>query len=391
MTEDTLFEEILNPASRADPYPLYERARQRPVARQHDGRYVVSTHAAIRKLIFDPRLSSEDLPPVHRPRTGRIFRDLLINPIKDHITNAHRPLIFRDPPDHDVLRGFVMEQFSVPRVRAVHRRVEKLVNRLIDACHGRSDVCLVEDLSYPLPVAVICDLLGVPESDEPIFQRWATQLSSALEPDARRDDATRRANIENFEGISSYMRDLIREKQHRPQDDMLSGLAAPDRKGRRRMSDFDLISTAALLLVAGHETTVNLITNGMLTLLRHPGELARLKRDAERAQFQAEGKNQTAAGRFPAQDNLAIAVSACKQKAISHKRIIKRCVPVAPSSPKRHGMSCRRVIRTIPALPEARNCLGCLVARRRWYAARGAITARARRLGDARHSAGRKR
>lgn len=283
MTEDTLFEEILNPASRADPYPLYERARQRPVARQHDGRYVVSTHAAIRKLIFDPRLSSEDLPPVHRPRTGRIFRDLLINPIKDHITNAHRPLIFRDPPDHDVLRGFVMEQFSVPRVRAVHRRVEKLVNRLIDACHGRSDVCLVEDLSYPLPVAVICDLLGVPESDEPIFQRWATQLSSALEPDARRDDATRRANIENFEGISSYMRDLIREKRHRPQDDMLSGLAAPDRKGRRRMSDFDLISTAALLLVAGHETTVNLITNGMLTLLRHPGELARLKRDAERA------------------------------------------------------------------------------------------------------------
>lgn len=283
MTEDTLFEEILDPANRADPYPLYERARQRPVARQRDGKYVVSTHATIRNLIFDPRLSSEDLPPVHRPRTGSLLRDLIINPIKDHITNGHRPLIFRDPPDHDVLRGFVMEQFSVPRVRAVHRRVEKLVNRLIDACHGRSSVCLVDDLSYPLPVAVICDLLGVPESDEPTFQKWATQLSSALEPDARRDDATRRANIENFEAISSYMRDLIREKRRRPQDDMLSGLAASDRAGGRRMSDFDLISTAALLLVAGHETTVNLITNGMLTLLRHPEELTRLKGDPDRA------------------------------------------------------------------------------------------------------------
>ncbi len=283
MTDDKLFDEILDPANRADPYPLYDRARQTPVARQRDGKYVVSTHAAIRSLIFDPRLSSEDLPPVHRPRTGGLFRDLVINPIKDHITNRHRPLIFRDPPDHDVLRGFVMEQFSVPRVRAVHCRVEKLVNRLIDDCHGRSSVCLVDDLSYPLPVAVICDLLGVPESDEPTFQKWATQLSSALEPDARRDDITRRANIENFEAISSYMRDLIREKRRRPQDDMLSGLAARDGTGRRRMSDFDLISTAALLLVAGHETTVNLITNGMLTLLRHPEELARLKQDPERA------------------------------------------------------------------------------------------------------------
>lgn len=283
MIDDTLFEKILDPASRADPYPLYDQARRKPVARQSDGRYVVSTHAAIRSLIFDPRLSSEDLPPVHRPRTGGLIRDYVINPIKDHITNGHRPLIFRDPPDHDALRGFVMEQFSVPRVRAMHLRIEKLVNKLIDACHGRSTVCLVDDLSYPLPVAVICDLLGVPESDEPTFQKWATQLSSALEPDARRDDTTRRANIENFEAISSYMRNLIREKRRCPQDDMLSGLAAEDSTGRRRMSDFDLISTAALLLVAGHETTVNLITNGMLTLLRQPEELARLKNDPERA------------------------------------------------------------------------------------------------------------
>jgi cytochrome P450 len=283
MSDDALFAAVMDPTNRADPYPLYTRLRQRPVWRQGDGSYVVSSHAAIRGLIFDPRLSSQDLPPFQRPPTGNPIRDWIINPIRSRIATAHRPLIFRDPPDHDTLRAAVMREFTIERVQGLRQRVAREVDTLLDACRGRNEICLVDDLSYPLPVSVICELLGVPESDEPRFQSWATQLATALEPDARHDVESRRHTVAAFDAISDYMRDLIREKRRRPVDDMLSGLAAPGPGGRKPMSDFDLIATAILLLVAGHETTVNLITNAMLTLLRHPEELARLRADPERA------------------------------------------------------------------------------------------------------------
>jgi cytochrome P450 len=283
MPDETLFSAVMDPASRADPYPLYAALRRHPVARQRDGSYVVSTHAAIRGLLFDPRLSSEDLPPFKRPPTGNPIRDWIVNPIRSRIAGAHRPLIFRDPPDHDTLRAAVMREFTIPRVEGLRQRVAREVDALLDACRDRREVCLVSDLSYPLPVAVICELLGVPESDEPRFQAWATQLATALEPDARGDVETRRRTVSAFDAITGYMRDLIREKRRRPVDDMLSGLAAPGPDGRKQMSDFDLLATAILLLVAGHETTVNLITNAMLTLLRHPDELGRLRADPARA------------------------------------------------------------------------------------------------------------
>ena len=283
MPDETLFAQVLDPRNRANPYPLYARLRETPVARQADGSYVISTHAALRSLIFDPRLSSEDLPPSRRPATGNPVKDWILNPIRNRVVNAHRPLIFRDPPDHDTLRGFVMKEFTIARVRASHARIAGLVDDLIDRCRGRDTVCLVDDLSYPLPVAVICELLGVPEADEAQFHTWAIRLATALEPDARHDEAGRQEITATFDAISGYMRRLIAEKRRHPADDMLSGLAARGDRKSPAMGDIDLISTAILLLVAGHETTVNLITNGMLTLLRHPEELERLKADPERA------------------------------------------------------------------------------------------------------------
>lgn len=283
MPDETLFAQVLDPRNRANPYPLYARLRETPVSRQADGSYVVSTHAALKSLIFDPRLSSEDLPPSRRPATGNLVKDWILNPIRNRVVNAHRPLIFRDPPDHDTLRAFVMKQFTITRVQDSHAKVARLVDSLIDACRGRDTVCLVDDLSYPLPVAVICDLLGVPEKDESRFHAWAIRLATALEPDARHDEAGRREITATFDAISDYMRRLIREKRRRPADDMLSGLAARGSRDNPAMGDIDLISTAILLLVAGHETTVNLITNGMLTLLRYPDELEKLRADPERA------------------------------------------------------------------------------------------------------------
>ncbi|MET7246446.1 cytochrome P450 [Methylobacterium sp. EM32] len=281
--DGTLFATIRDPANRADPYPLYARLRARPVARQDDGTIVASGYAAIRALLHDPRVSSEDLPPAEHPPTGNPVKDWIVNPLKDWITDRHRPFIFRDPPDHGALRRQVMGQFTVARVRGMKRRTESLVAQCLDRCTGRREFDLVDDLAYPLPVTVICDLLGVPPRDEPRFHAWATQLATALEPESRHDAALRARNTETFDAIADYMRDLIREKRRAPADDLLSGLATAKDPEAGRMSDPDLVATAILLLIAGHETTVNLIANGMLTLLRHPAELARLRAEPGRA------------------------------------------------------------------------------------------------------------
>jgi len=157
------------------------------------------------------------------------------------------------------------------------------VDEILDKLGDARTIDIVDDLAYPLPVTIICELLGVPPEDEGKFHGWATQLATALEPDNLQDDEARAENSRTFDVISEYMKGLIAQKRRDPQDDMLTGLAGKGADGAPRMSDFDLIATAILMLVAGHETTVNLITNGMLTLLRHPEELRRLREDPGRA------------------------------------------------------------------------------------------------------------
>ncbi|MGU3537682.1 cytochrome P450 [Methylobacterium sp. A54F] len=278
--DPTLLRQIKDEANRPDPYPLFARLRACPVSRQEDGTdcgtWVAATHAAVSQLLADPRISSETLPPADRPRTGNPFTDWIVKPIRDRITDAHRPFIFRDPPDHDALRAAVMHQFTRERVQGMRARSDRLVADLLDKLCDAREIDIVDDLAYPLPVTVICELFGVPTEDEPKFHGWATQLATALEPDSLQDDELRAKNSRTFDEISAYMADLIREKRRHPADDMLSGLANHDAPEGGRMGDYDLIATAILMLVAGHETTVNLITNGTLTLLRHPQELARL-------------------------------------------------------------------------------------------------------------------
>jgi cytochrome P450 len=287
MPDDTLLNQIKDPANRPNPYPLYARLRQHPVSLQDDGSpdgvWVASTHGAISSLLGDPRVSSETLPPADRPKTGNPITDFLIKPIRDRIVNNHRPFIFRDPPDHDALRSAVMHQFTSERVQGMRERSDRLVEELLDAKRDVRRFDVVDDLAYPLPVTVICELFGVPREDEPKFHEWATQLASALEPDSLTNDETRAKNSRTFDAIAGYMGDLIKEKRRHRGDDMLSGLANDTTPDGVKMGDYDLIATAVLMLVAGHETTVNLITNGLLTLLRHPDEMERLRADPGRA------------------------------------------------------------------------------------------------------------
>ncbi|MGH1573121.1 cytochrome P450 [Methylobacterium sp. P31] len=287
MADATLLDQVKDFANRANPYPIYAKLRADPVSRQddgtEDGTWVAATHGTIASLLQDPRVSSDTLPPADRPRTGNPFTDLIVKPLKDWMMDRHRVFIFRDPPDHDALRSAVMHQFSRERVQAMRARSDRLVADLLNEKCGAREIDAVDDLAYPLPVTVICELFGVPREDEPKFHGWATQLASALEPDSLSDPEIRAKNSRTFDAIGGYMADLIKEKRKHPQDDMLSGLANHATPAGVKMGDYDLIATSILMLVAGHETTVNLITNGLLTLLRHPDELERLRQDPLRA------------------------------------------------------------------------------------------------------------
>jgi cytochrome P450 len=277
MPDTSLFTQVLDRANRADPYPLYARLRETPVIREDDGTYIVSTYAEIRGLLHDPRLSSNDLPKSKHARTGNPLRDFIVNPVKDWIIDAHLPLIFRDPPDHTILRRLVLVHFTPERMQAISGRVEAIIEGLIGKMRGREEIDLVDGFSYPLPVTVICELLGIPPSDEPKVQGWTRTFARVLDPDLGKED--RLKSVADFEEVTLYVSALVKEKRKRPAGDVLSGLATYRDKKLGRMGKYDLIANAALLLVAGHETTVNLITSGMLTLLRHPEWLERLRQD----------------------------------------------------------------------------------------------------------------
>jgi cytochrome P450 len=277
VTDNISFAQVIDHASRANPYPLYTRLRETPVARQDNGIYIVTTHEEIRSLLFDRRMSSEILPKWAHARTGNPVMDWIINPIKDRISEKHRPFAFRDPPDHDILRRLVMLQFSQERIWGMRGRIDAIVDGLIVKIQDRRGIDLVNDFCYPLPVCVICELLGVPAEDEPKFHGWATTLAAVNEPDELKGKAPLNKIVTDYDAIGDYLGSLIKAKRKHPADDILSGLVTYNDKNAGGMGRYDLIATAVLLLVAGHETTVNLISNAMLTLLRHPKILARLR------------------------------------------------------------------------------------------------------------------
>jgi len=282
-TDRDLFAQVMDYANRANPYPLYARLRETPVVRADDGLYIVSTYEEIRSLLFHPKASSHVVSRPRFPRTGNLFTDWIMNPIKARIAEKHRSLVFRDPPEHDGLRRHIMLQFTPERMQRMKGRVAAIIEELIAGIQGRRQIDLVEAFSYPLPVAVICELLGVPAQDERKFHAWSKSLIAGLDPEQHLTEADLQKLAVNNAAISAYLGALIKEKRRRPSDDVLTGLATCRDKKAGRLNHFDLITTAVSLLVAGHETTVCLINNGMLTLLRQPEILTRLRLDPDLA------------------------------------------------------------------------------------------------------------
>ena len=268
-----------DPQWSSDPFPLYADLRQRaPIHRNALGFWVVARHEDCLAVLRDRRASSDSLN-VDTERMPEGFR----TPVADDDPVAQamiemRPFLFRDPPDHTRLRGLVSKAFTPKVVESLRDGTQRVVDELLDAALDTGEVDLLEAFAYPLPVRVICDLLGVPVEDHGRFREWSNVLARGLDPDFLLSAEVIEARGAAVLQFSQYFFELLAERRRDPGEDLLSRLVAAE-DGGTTLSEAEMLSTCILLLVAGHETTVNLISGGTLALLRHPDQLARFRSD----------------------------------------------------------------------------------------------------------------
>ena len=288
MSQHSVWQQILDYSSRADPYPLYAELRRTPVVRAADGSYVVSTYQEIVDLLHDPRLSS-DLRNLPEPGTAAQARAPGEDP-----PGLPPTFILTDPPEHDRTRRQLTWNFGPPhspsRIDGMMPDMFDIVTSEIDDLAdntqpGTTQVDIVDDFAYPFPVTVICRLLGVPLQDEPKFSWASALLAQALDPFASIAGGPSDGfedRIQAARWLRGYFHDLIERRRSQPGDDLLSGLIAVEESGDQ-LTEEEIVSTCNLLLIAGHETTVNLIANAILAMLRRPEQWAALSADAGRA------------------------------------------------------------------------------------------------------------
>ncbi|GAT65680.1 cytochrome P450 [Planomonospora sphaerica] len=269
-TERLPFEFMLSPEFGRDPYTEYGRLRERGPVHAIDfprgvTAFVVIDHEHGRQALTDPRLAKG---LGHAPG---FFQDAVVrgNPA------LARNMLNSDPPDHTRLRRLVAGAFTARRTASLAPRIQEITDRLVDTMEAAGEADLLDDFAFPLPITVICELLGVPSADRADFREWSASLITPAftEEAARQRDAVNAA-------VRAYFAGLIDERRRAPRDDMISALVtARDEEGL--LSEQELLATLTLLLIAGHETTVNLIGNGMLALLTHPAQLGLLRERPE--------------------------------------------------------------------------------------------------------------
>jgi len=256
----------MDPDFIADPYPMYHRLRaEDPVHHSPLGFWILTRYEDVVASLRDPRLAKEAIASFVAARLG-------VPPLGIGLS-----MLDRDPPDHTRLRSLVSKAFTPRVVEVLRPHIQEIVDGLLDKVEDARSMDLIEDFAYPLPVIVICEMLGVPVEDQERFKGWGLAIARGLDgtllpPDSeiiQRSAAARYA-------LTDYFRDLIAKRRAAPRADLMTALIAAEEAGDR-LSENELLATCILLLVAGHETTVNLIGNGSLALLRHPDQLRRLR------------------------------------------------------------------------------------------------------------------
>ncbi len=269
----------LEPGFTDDPYPQYRRLlAENPLQQGQFGPWVLFRYDDCVRLLRDPSLSVEDRSVAGRNPRAELRKEVF----GDDFEAGSRSILNIDPPDHTRIRGIVQKVFTPRAIEQLAPRVQELVDRALDDVVARGDgmpgmdMEVIADLAFPLPFQVISDMLGMPEADRDELRDWAHTLTLGLEPVLAQlhfDDI-----VAASQKMLTHVLEAIEWKREHPADDLLSALIAAEHEGER-LTPQELVDQVVLLFVAGHETTVNLIGNGTLALLRNRAQLERWQRD----------------------------------------------------------------------------------------------------------------
>ncbi len=276
MSATALDEQLLSPEFTANPYPVYRQLRaESPVywSESWDA-WLITRYDDVVATLRDYR---------HFSNAGRItsLLDHLPSPDREELrpleSNFAGGLINSDPPDHTRLRALVNRAFTPRTVEGIRPRVQTIVNELLDRVQRAGRMEVIRDIAYPLPAIVIAEMLGVPPEDRDQFKHWADEIASFQGMGSCTAAAVR--NSQNFLlKMRTYLGDLVADRRMHPRKDLLSALVSAE-DGGIRLSAEELLSTSVTLMIAGHETTTSLIGNGLLSLLRHPDQMQKLRND----------------------------------------------------------------------------------------------------------------
>ncbi len=258
-----------DPDIRYDPFPLYARARREHPVFVHEGLPVASVfrYDDIHAILKDPTTWSSIFPPP----PGVVLRD-----------DLPPSMLMQDPPEHTRLRGLVNQAFTPRMIRRLEPRMEEIAHQLLDAALAVRQVDLVQALTYPLPVIVIAEMIGVPMDHRDQFKEWSDGLVENLGLGIMGPEPPEviERELRLIDELRAYFTQLVAERRARPREDLLSGLVAAELEGSRLTFD-EMLQMLVLLLVAGNETTTNLIGNAAIELMQHPDQLERLRAHPE--------------------------------------------------------------------------------------------------------------
>jgi cytochrome P450 len=264
-----------------------------PAHRSPSGVWILTRHAEVSAALRHPAMGSDeskmDLRTLHLGPFRRLLDEPAQRALREGQANELEPsspsgrlmrslMLFRDAPDHTRLRSLVNKAFTPRRVAALEARVEEIVDRQLDHLTQTDSPEFMSQFAYPVPALVICELMGLPLADHTLIQSCAPALAARLDPSPMRNPAKLAAADQAVQQLSDYLLEVIAKRRADPGDDLLSGLITAEEHGNALDQD-ELVAMAILLLIAGHETTANLLGNGLVALLRHPEQSERLRAD----------------------------------------------------------------------------------------------------------------
>src|SRR5476649_2357557 len=254
-----------------DPYPYYARLRTTdPMHLTQFGPFVASRHAEASLVMRDKRFGKD-----YVERTSRRYGPRIMD--EPAFRSMRHWMLQQDPPDHTRLRGLVVKAFTARRVEDMRPRIQQIVDETLDRIVDQGHMDLIEDFAFRLPVTIICDMLGIPEEHRELFYKGSRNGGRLLDPVPLSRAEIDEANTSNIMA-KAYFQQLFELRRRSPGDDLTTQLVQAEEHGSK-LSNEELTGNIILLFGAGHETTVNLIGNGLLALHRNPDQLALLKRD----------------------------------------------------------------------------------------------------------------